>query len=193
MKTFSNRVSQEDGFTFIELIMVLVMIGILTSIATERMMRAAEQAEITAEDMTIDVMRANLINNYGNDLLNAVAAKFPSDPFINLSKVPQGYDRKRNFQPTGEDDDAETWAFVPGGGGTVTAEDSGTTLTDFQSSGFIYHQRKDGTVVKWPYDVGNGVIGKKQIDKTSETKAQSDRDKQRRGEPTEKERLDKTL
>jgi prepilin-type N-terminal cleavage/methylation domain-containing protein len=191
-RTMSIRGNQEAGFTFIELIMVIVLIGIMTSIAAQKMMSAAQQAEITAESMTVDVMRANLINNYGNDLLNGVSAQFSLDPFTNLSKVPEGYNRLKNSKPTGEKEDAETWVFVTGGGASLTAQDAGTTLTNFLTSGFIYHQRKDGTVVKWPYDSANGIIGKKQIDVASQVNIQSDLAKQQRGEPTEKERLRKT-
>ena len=193
LKTFTNRVHQEFGFTLIELILVIVMIGILASIATEKMMRAAEQAEITAEDRTIDVLRSNMVNNFGNDLLNGLPARFPVDPFNNLSKVPDGYDRLRNFQPTGKNVDADIWVYVTGSGSSITPIQAGTTLTNFQTAGEIYHQRKDGTVVKWPYDSANGVIGKKQIDRLSIVKQINEQDKILRGEPTEKQKLKKTF
>ncbi len=193
MKTFSNNAKQESGFTLIELVLVLVLIGILASVATEKMMRASEQAEITAEDRTIDVLRSNMVNNFGNDLLSGIPAQFPQNPFNNLSKVPQGYNRQRNFQPTGKNTDADIWVFVTGGGGNITPQQAGTTLATFQTTGTIYHQRKDGTVVKWPYDQVNGIIGKKQIDRASAVKQRAEQDKIRRGEPTEQQRLNKTL
>ncbi len=158
MKTFSSWVNKEDGFTLIELIMVIVVLGILATTAIQKMITASEQAEITAEDTTVDVLRSNLVNNFGIDLLNGLPAEFPADPFENLSKVPDGYDRRRTFQPTGEDEDAEIWVFVTGAGVNLTAEEAGATLTDFQSSGEIYHQRKDGTIVKWPYDSSKGGL-----------------------------------
>ena len=192
MKIFPQHISREAGFTFIELIMVIIMIGILTSIAAGQMISAVQQAEITAEDRTIDVIRSNLVNNFGNDLLNGVAAKFPDDPFTNLSKVPEGYDRRSNSAPSGAEEDASTWAFVTGGGGNLPPEEAGTTVTDFQTTGSIYHQRKDLSVAKWPYDSANGIIGKKNLETTSQLKAEEDRAKKRRGEPTEQERLDKT-
>ncbi|MZH03117.1 MAG: prepilin-type N-terminal cleavage/methylation domain-containing protein [Nitrospinae bacterium] len=193
MKTFLNNKDKESGFTLIELVLVLVLIGILASVATERMMRASEQAEITAEDRTIDVLRSNMVNNFGIDLLSGIPAQFPQNPFNNLSKVPQGYNRQRNFQPTGKNTDADIWVFVTGGGGNVTPQQAGTTLATFQTSGTIYHQRKDGTVVKWPYDQVNGIIGKKQIDRASAVKQRAEQDKILRGEPTEQQRLNKTL
>jgi len=191
-KGFSQYLAQEAGFTFIELIMVIIMIGILTSIAAGKMISAVQQAEITAEDRTIDVMRSNLINNFGNDLLNGLAAQFPDDPFTNLSKVPEGYDRQNNSAPSGAEDDASTWAFVSGGGGNLTPEEAGTTIADFQTTGEIFHQRKDLSVASWPYDSSNGIIGKKQLKSSSRLKEEEDRAKRRRGEPTEQDRLDKT-
>jgi len=192
MRAFSQRVAQEAGFTFIELIMVIIMIGILTSIAAGKMISAVQQAEITAEERTIDVMRSNLINNFGEALLDGVAAQFPDDPFTNLSKVPEGYDRRNSSRPSGDEDDASTWAFVAGGGGDLSPEDAGTTILDFQTTGSIYHQRKDLSVAKWPYDSTNGIIGKKQLDLTSDLHEEEDRARKRRGAPTEEDRLDKT-
>lgn len=191
-KAFLIQANDENGFTFIELIMVIIMIGILTAIAAGKMISAVQMAEITAEERTIDVMRANLINNFGNDLLNGLAAKFPDDPFTNLSKVPEGYDRQKNSAPSGAEEDASTWAFVPGGGGNVTPEQAGTTVIDFVTSGEIFHQRKDLSVAKWPYDSSNGIIGKKQLQSTSQIKEEEDQAKKRRGELTEKERLNRT-
>jgi len=193
MKTFLNRAEKENGFTLIELIMVVVILGFLASVAMQKMMSAAEQAEITAEDTTIDILRSNMINNFGDNLIKGIPAQFPNNPFNNLSQVPEGYNRRRNFQPTGENEDADIWVYVRGGGTGLTQEQAGTTLTNFLPVGEIYHQRKDGTVVKWPYDSTNGVIGKKQIDRISDIKIQSEQDKKQRSEPTEEEKLNKTL
>ncbi|KMP11708.1 hypothetical protein UZ36_03580 [Candidatus Nitromaritima sp. SCGC AAA799-C22] len=183
----------EEGFTFIELILVIVMIGILASIAAQKMITAAEQAELTAEDMTVDIMRSNLVVNMGNALIQGDVAEFPDDPFTDLSKIPEGYNRRRTTQPTGEDEDDGLWMFTGGTTtGNLTPEEAGTTLNDFQISGFIFHQRKDHTIVKWPYDSTNGVIGKKIIEEESELKRRLDEDRLRRGEPIERDELQKT-
>jgi len=199
MKAFTptrnrTRISREDGFTFIELIMVIVMIGILASVALQKMITTAEQAELTAEDMTIDTLRANLVNNFGQDLVQGKVAKFPEDPFTNLSKVPEGYDRRRSARPSGESDDNGVWMFDRGAGvsGNLTPEDTGTTLTDFVISGFIYHQRKDKTIVKWPYDQINGVVGKKSVQTESDIKKQLDQERRLRGEPVEGDKIIQT-
>jgi prepilin-type N-terminal cleavage/methylation domain-containing protein len=185
-----SRFGNQSGFTFIELILVIVMIGILSSVAAQRMMQVAEDAELSAEDSTIDVMRANLYNNFGEQLAKKQAAIFPQNPFTNLSKVPEGYDRRRNDIPTGNVTDSGLWTFVTGGvSSAFTPEQAGNTLTTFQSAGFIYHQRRDGTVVQWAYDSGQGVISNKNVLRPSDLKRRLDAQRQLRGELTEQDQL----
>jgi len=163
--------------------MVLVIIGILASIAAQKMITAAQEAEIAAEDTSIETMRANLINNYSFELVSGVAPEFADNPFDNLNNVPYGYDRRQNNKPLGIVQTNDTWVFVQGAnGGNSTAEETETTVIDSSTTGFIYHQRKDGTVVKWPYSSGNGIIGAKEIERTSPLKQKQDREKIERGE-----------
>ncbi len=167
-----------------------MLIGILASIAAQKMISAAEEAEITAENMTIDILRSNLLANYGNELLQGRPPRFPDNPFVNLSKVPSGYQPRRLTPPTGAKPDNNLWVYVPGSGsGDLTAEEAGTTLPTFRSRGFIYHQRKDGTIVKWGYDSSNGVISRKIFERLSEAKQAADRARRERGERTEMDRL----
>jgi len=178
-----NRDTSEQGFTFIELIMVITMIGILVSVALQKMITTAEKTELIAEDMTIDTMRSNIVANFGSDLLEGKAAKFPDDPFSNLAKVPRGYNNLRNTQPTGEDDDSDIWVFSPStGSSALTVQQSGTTITSFTVTGNIFHQRKDNTIVKWPYDGNSGVIGRKVVAVESPLRQELDQEKRARGE-----------
>ncbi len=191
---FFNNARNESGFTLIEMIMVIVIIGILASVAAQKMITATDEAEITAEEATIENLRSNLVNNFGNSLIQGAAAEFPNDPFTNLSKVPAGYNRRSNTKPTGKEATDSTWVFIQGtqNEARVTAEQAGTTLTNFSVTGFIYHQRKDSTVVKWPYDSANGVIGRLMVDKTSPLKQEQDQEKIKRGEPIEGQKRLKT-
>ena len=189
-----SKAGNESGFTLIEVIMVIVIIGILASIAMQKMITATDEAEVTAEEATIESMRSNLVNNYGNSLVQGASAEFPNDPFQNLSKVPAGYNRRGNTKPAGKEATDSTWVFIQGtqNEARVTPEQAGTTLTNFSATGFIYHQRKDSTVVKWPYDSANGVIGRLMVDKISPLKQKQDQEKIKRGEPVEAQKRLKT-
>ena len=185
----------EFGFTLIELIMVLVIIGILASIAAQKMITAAQEAEIAAEDTSIEILRSNLINNYSAGLVEGLVPEFADNPFDNLNNVPYGYDRRQNNKPRGNIQTNDTWVFVQGTSGTnpPIGEDGivvqGSTPSTNSSSGFIYHQRKDATVVRWPYNSGNGIIGTKEIERTSPLKQKQDRERIKRGEPIEGQQI----
>ncbi len=174
--------------------MVVVIIGILTSIAAQKMITAAQEAEIAAEDASIETMRANLINNYSTDLILGATPEFADNPFDNLNNVPYGYDRRQNNKPLGNVNTNDTWVFVQGASASnpPIGEDGfviqGASSAN-SSSGVIYHQRKDGTLVKWTYNSANGVIGKKEIERTSPLKQKQDREKVERGEVIEGQQI----
>jgi len=89
--------------------------------------------------------------------------------FANLSKVPLGYDHSRKTKPTGLDADRNLWAYVAArDSDSLTPQEAGTTLKKFTVDGFIYHQRKDNTVVRWAYDSGAGAISSKFLVPSSE-------------------------
>lgn len=184
-----GRLRGRGGFTYIELIMVIVMIGILSSILAQKFIDVAEDTEITAESTTIDLLRANLVNTMGERLIKSQSAAFPINPFDNLNKVPQGYNRFRTTMPTGESVDDDTWVFVRGNqgnqSGQITPQQAGTTLPTFRVDGFIYHQRRDSTVVRWAYDSSTGVISKRLVVTPSQLKRQRDINAQTRGEVTQ--------
>ncbi len=194
--TRTSGLNSMGGFTYIELIMVIVMIGILSSILAQKFIEVAEITEITAEDATVDLLRSNMINTIGEQLINGQSTTFPLNPFDNLSKVPVGYNRFRTTKPTGEPQDDDIWVFVRGNqanaGGQITPQQAGTTLPTFRVDGFIYHQRRDSTVVRWAYDSSTGVISKRLIEKPSDLKRQRDLNARTRGEVTRDQQLQNT-
>ncbi|MBI4383194.1 MAG: prepilin-type N-terminal cleavage/methylation domain-containing protein [Nitrospinae bacterium] len=179
----------QRGFTFIELVLVIVMIGILSSIAAQKMISVAEDVAIAAEDATVETLRKNLTSSVSEAMFKGEPGKYPADPFVNLGRTPEGYNRRRSIRPTGDPVDDGLWVYVTGSSGiNLTPEEAGTTLSSFTTSGFVYHQRNDHTVVKWAYDSINGLISPKIIESESELKRQLDLEKKLRGEETEKEK-----
>ena len=68
---------QEKGFTMIELIMVIVIIGILAAIAIPRFVDLRKNAQQAACDSNVGALRAALSNYYARRAI-AGAASFPS-------------------------------------------------------------------------------------------------------------------
>lgn len=191
-----SLLNSQAGFTLIELIMVMVMIGILGSVAIQKFIDASEDAEVTAEATNIDMLRANMVNTMGERLVKGQQAAFPTNPFDNLTKVPQGYNRFRTTPPTGEKIDDDIWVFVRGSqgrsGAQITPQQSGTTLPTFRVDGFIYHQRRDSTVVRWAYDSSTGVISKPLEVRPSDLKRERDVNAAQRGDSTIEQNQQKT-
>ena len=166
---FSPQQVGEHGFTFIEMVIVIVMIGLLAASAIQKLVSMTKEAEIAAENATIEILRSNLLTVLGEALLKYGDANFPENPLDNLSKVPQGYDPSRKTKPTGLNPDNSLWAYVLAKDtDTLTPKEAGTTLETFTVDGYIYHQRKDSIVVRWAYDSSTGVISNKFLVSQSE-------------------------
>ena len=120
-----------DGFTLIELIMVMIILGILSAVAIPRYLETIERAEEASEDAVISNISVAL-ENYGvHKLIDSGRAIWPDNPFDALKDKPQTY----TTDGTNADTDNE-WTFVDG------------------DPAFITHQRSDNTRWKWEYDAG---------------------------------------
>ena len=150
MKINNNK----NGFTLIELIIVMVILGIMAAVAVPRYLDSIENAEASAEDAVITAIRGGLKQYANNSLVDNGRASWPDNPFDALSEKPAGY--------TEDDEVADTdgeWTY---------------TITDVSfegiSEGKITHQRADNSRYYWNYysdtrdrdDAAIGTLGERQ-------------------------------
>ncbi|MDG1224259.1 MAG: prepilin-type N-terminal cleavage/methylation domain-containing protein, partial [Candidatus Marinimicrobia bacterium] len=132
--------NNKNGFTLIELIMVMIILGILSAVAIPRYLETIQKSEITAEDAVIDKLCAALENYAQHKMLTKGRRYWPENPFEALETLPQTYTTDGNDSDTDNE-----WTFVNWYSGD---ENSGGV------SGRITHQRADNTRWQWSYNAG---------------------------------------
>ena len=120
-----------SGFTLIELIMVMIILGILSAVAIPRYLETITKAEEASEDAVISNIGVALENYAIHKLVSSGRGIWPDNPFDALKDKPSTYTN----DGTNADSDNE-WTFVDG------------------DPAYITHQRSDNSRWKWEYDAG---------------------------------------
>jgi len=128
------------GFTLVELIIVMVLLGILAAVAIPKMGNTISSSEEATEDAIIAALKS-AVEMYAMDQVVANSVKsYPDNPFDELDKSPVGYSGVGSLS----DVDGE-WVFYD-------ANDDGI-------SNYVAHQRNDNNKYKWNYDISSGTFG----------------------------------
>jgi prepilin-type N-terminal cleavage/methylation domain-containing protein len=125
-----KKTISQKGFTLIELIIVMVILGIMAAVAVPRYLDSIANAEASAEDAVISSIQAGLKQYANNSLLTSGRATWPTNPFDVLADKPVGH--------TNDQDNANV-----DGEWTYNTVDS--TIT---------HQRADNSRYTWDYSAG---------------------------------------
>ena len=129
------------GFTLIELIIVMVILGIMAAVAVPKYLDSISNAEESAEDAVISSIRSGLKQHANNTLYTGGRSTWPNNPFEVLSDAPSGYSPTDNGTESG---------VGPLDG---VADSDGEWTFDFTGSR-ITHQRADNSRYYWEYDKG---------------------------------------
>ena len=135
-----KKMTSHKGFTLIELIIVMVILGIMAAVAVPRYLDSISNAEESAENAVISSIRAGLKQYANNSLYSEGRSTWPSNPFEVLAEKPAGY------------------SLI-----SAMASQDGQWTFDSTTS-YITHQRNDNSRFYWEYDRGtqdgdDAVIG----------------------------------
>ena len=135
--------SNRNGFTLIELIMVMVIIGILASVSIPRFANIVRQSEAASEQGVLISMVAALDTWSHERYIDTGVQSWPANPFDALNKVPPAFDQSGTIQMNEMDD--SDWIYT------------GENSEDYKYS--IVHRRKEDSLAVWTYDKDSGEIG----------------------------------
>ena len=95
-----KKTTSRNGFTLIELIIVMVILGIMAAVAVPRYLDSIANAEESAEDAVISAIRNGLKQYANNSLLDNGRASWPRDPFCLLYTSPSPRDVEESRMPS---------------------------------------------------------------------------------------------
>ena len=138
----ANKNKTVNGFTIIELIMVMIIIGVLAAVAIPRFQDIVIESEIAVEQRIINTIYNGLETHAREKYVSNGVRSWPANPFDALSKLPPDYDDDLYVLTNMKDRD---WIFTGEGNNTEY------NLT-------IAHLRKSDSIAYWTYVPDSGRI-----------------------------------
>ena len=137
-----QHMKNKNGFTIIELIMVMIIIGVLAAVAIPRFQDVVIESEIAVEQRVINTIYNGLETYARERYIENGVRSWPENPFTALSKLPPDYDADLYVLSLMKDRD---WVFT--GDGNNNAYNN-----------TIAHLRKSDSISTWTYDQATGAI-----------------------------------
>jgi len=146
-----KKTNKKNGFTLIELIIVMVILGIMAAVAVPKYLDSISNAEESAEDAVISAIRSGLRQAASDSLYTNGRASWPNNPFDVLSEKPAGHNPDNTTMAAVDGE----WTYIPPTAAGPAAGDG--------AQGKITHQRADNSRYTWDYNAGTQTGDKAEV------------------------------